>query len=119
MCFLEAFVVPKISEIQNNRLDLVKYEYPHLRDLWLSDVCRSGDSPEIDVLIGADNLWTFQSGNVLRDAVGEPVAVETILGWVLSGPIKETTGGENTTKVHHVRIEDLCCRNLESDVQRM
>ena len=32
--FLEAFVVPTISEIGNSRLDLVKYEYPHLRDLW-------------------------------------------------------------------------------------
>ena len=116
---LEAFVVPKISEIRNGRLDLVKCEYPHLKNLWLSDVCRSGDSLEIDVLIGADNLWTFQSGNVLRGAIGEPVAVETILGWVLSGPIRETPGDENTVEVHHVRTEKLCCRSLEKDVERM
>ena len=36
----------------------------------------------------ADYLWTFQSGKVVKGKVVEPVAVETCLGWVLSGSMK-------------------------------
>ena len=43
---------------------------------------------EIIVLIGADYLWQFQKRCIIRGKVEEPVAVETELGWVLSGPMK-------------------------------
>ena len=33
----------------------------------------------IDVLIGADYLWSFQKGCTIRDKPDEPVAVETKL----------------------------------------
>ena len=39
-------------------------------------------------LIGSDFHWSFQSGEVRRGNPGEPVAVKTSIGWVLSGPIK-------------------------------
>jgi hypothetical protein len=32
---------------------MVKGEYSHLKYLWLSDVCKSNDVLEIDILIGA------------------------------------------------------------------
>ena len=38
----------------------------------------------VDILIGADYYWHFVSGNIKRGNSG-PVAVETILGRVLSG----------------------------------
>ena len=34
---LEAFVVPEISRISNEHVDVVKNDFPHLRDLWFSD----------------------------------------------------------------------------------
>ena len=40
------------------------------------------------MLIGADYLWEFQEGRTIRGEKDEPVAVETRLGWVLSGPMK-------------------------------
>ena len=40
-------------------------------------------------MIGADYLWYFQEGRTIRGQRDEPVAVETSLGWVLSGPMKE------------------------------
>ena len=40
---------------------------------------------EVDVLVGVDYLWLFQNGRVLRGKPNEPVAIETELGWVLSG----------------------------------
>ena len=55
-------------------------DYPHLAKKWLSDVCKSREHLEIDLLIGADYLWSFQTGNVVRGKVNEPVAVQTELG---------------------------------------
>ena len=51
---IEAYVVPDISHISNEHVEVVKNDFPHLRDLWFSDVCQSKDELEIDVLIGAD-----------------------------------------------------------------
>ena len=39
---------------------------------------------QIDVLIGADHYWNFMTGEVKRGSKG-PVAIKTILGWVLNG----------------------------------
>ena len=85
---LEAYVVPNISHISNEHVEVVKNDFPHLRDLWFSDVCQSKDELEIDVLIGADYLWEFQKGTTIRGGPEEPVAVHTELGWVMSGPLK-------------------------------
>ena len=41
----------------------------------------------IDVLIGAGYLWHFQGGDVIKGQPGEPVAIKTVLGYVLSGPV--------------------------------
>ena len=65
-----------------------------MNDLWLSDVCKSNDLLEIDVLIGADNLYAFQSGKVVKSKDDEPVAVDTCLGRVVSGPLKGSSENE-------------------------
>ena len=38
---LEAYVVQEISRISNEHVEVVKNDFPHLRDLWFSDVCQS------------------------------------------------------------------------------
>ena len=56
---------------------------------------------EIDILIGADCLWSFQKDCTIRGGGGgldEPVAVETELGWVMSGPMKSQSSGRNPYK---------------------
>ena len=82
---LEAYVVPVIYNISNEHVEVVKNDFPHLRDLWFSDVSRTKNELEIDLLIELDYLWEFQKGRTVRGEPGEPVAVETELGWVLSG----------------------------------
>ena len=59
--------------------------YPHLQDLLLADEC---DKPkkEVDVLIGSNFYWSFVTGDVVKSSEG-PVAVDSKLGWLLSGPI--------------------------------
>ena len=77
------------SHVQaTSMLRLSKNDFPHLRDLWFSDVCQTKEGLEIDLLIGADYLWEFQRGRTVRGKSKEPVAIETELGCVLSGPLK-------------------------------
>ena len=42
------------------------------------------------VLIRVDYLWHFQRGCTIRGMFHEPVAAETELGWVFSGPLERT-----------------------------
>ena len=70
---LEAFVVPEICSVQNSHVELARREYPHLKNIWFSDVCKSDEQLEIDVLIGSDYLWYFQTGITKRGKLGESV----------------------------------------------
>ena len=75
----------------------------------------------IDVLTGADYLWSFQKGCTIRGNPDEPVAVETELGWVLSGPMKSSGNESEACSVQvnligSARKERL---NLESDVHKL
>ena len=80
--------VPIISKGTRNRCtEKVQSECQHLEVLWFSDISIR-EHLEIDILVGADYLWEFQTGCILRGELAEPVAVETMIGYVLSGPIK-------------------------------
>ena len=96
---LEADVVPEISNICNKCIEVAKNDFPHLRDLWFSDVCQTKEELVIDLLIGSDYLWEFQKGRTIRGEPEEPVAVETELGWVLSGPLKRKSFRQQTGSV--------------------
>ena len=117
---IEAFVVPEISRIQNEHLEAAKRDFPHLKAIWLSDVCRHKEELEIDLLVGADYLWRFQTGRTIRGEPDEPVAVETALGWVLSGPLKgRKIDKEQEVQVNFVTAESLVTDSLERDVHKL
>ena len=118
---MEAYVVPEISTIQNSHVEIAKYEYPHLKGLWFSDVSRGREEMSINVLIGVDYLWSFHKGCIIRGNLDEPVAVETELGLILSGPMKSSGNKSEACSVHvnligSAREEHL---NLESDVYKL
>ena len=114
---IEALVVPEICSIQNAHVELARKKYPHLKGIWFSDVCKEQEELEIDVLIGSDYLWSFQAGSTRRGRAGEPVAVETELGWVLSGLLKMGTDSAGVAQVNFVAQRDI--ESLERDVQRL
>ena len=68
-------------------------------------------------MIGADYLWQFQTGVTIRGKTDDPVAVQTFLGWTLSGPL-EVSSSRETGNVAHVHF---VCRNekLTCDFQRL
>ena len=116
---IEAFVVPRISRVQNEHLELVLENYPHLANIWLSDVCRHKEQLEIYVLIGADYLWSCQTGNFFRGDVSELVAIETQLGWLVSAPLesRQSTEREQAVSVNLVRRDSIIMEKLEEDIQ--
>ena len=60
--------------------------YPRLTGLELADDPGDDQSLRIDILIGSDHYWDLITGRLQRGADG-PIAIETKLGWVLSGPV--------------------------------
>ena len=72
--------------IENQRLDLDKFNFPHLQGLNLADESEEYDPTDIDILIGLDYYWTLMSNKVKRSLYG-PVATYSKLGWILSGPV--------------------------------
>ena len=110
---VEAYVVEKISEISNCNVEIVKSKYKHLADIEFSDVSDE-ISLQVDVLVGANFLWEFQGKQTIRGEKNEPVAVETTLGWVLSGPLNGESLLYNLNNVNVTYVE----ANLESKVEQ-
>ena len=59
---IECIVVEDIAKISNCHAEIAKKKYPHLHNIWFSDVCRSDYALCVDVLIGSDSLWVFHQG---------------------------------------------------------
>ena len=53
----------------------------------------------INILIGADFDWSFMSGKAKQSSLG-PTAVESIPGWVLSGPYETNVRPTSTNFVN-------------------
>ena len=107
---IQALSVPFISSpIQGLSVQWAKQNYKHLANLQLADDCLSDSQADIEILIGSDNIWKFILGEVRQGETGDsPVAVSTVLGWVLSGPAGKVSGhklcGVNFNAIHVLRI---------------
>ena len=73
-------------------------DHPKLCGLPLADRCLRPKG-EIDVLIGSNFYWSIVTGEVVREENGL-VAVNSKLGWLLSGPIDS----QETSVLSHVNV---------------
>ena len=87
-----------------------------MEGLWFSDVNRDKNVLGVDVLIRADYLWCFQKGRTIRGEVDQPVAVETCLGWVLSGPLK---GSRDDTPVSVNFVGHVLNQELQDSARKL
>ena len=82
---LELIVVPTIcSPLSNQTIELTQATHSHLVTLPLSGNTGGNSELEANVLIGGSYYWSFFTGKIVRGETG-PVAIVTLLGWVLSG----------------------------------
>jgi hypothetical protein len=88
----------------------------HLLDLELVDSALPTDTLEIDVLIGSDSYWDLVTGKIVKGENG-PTAIQTRVGWVLSGPAGRQEIAVNLTfnSVHTLKVES--CPNSTLDEQ--
>jgi hypothetical protein len=103
---VDLFVVPHICEtLTRLHIDKCWKPFAHLAGLELADDPEE-ETLGIDILIGSDLYWEFVTGENRRGESG-PIAINTTLGWVLSGPAslaKDTTASLIT--VHTLCVED-------------
>ena len=89
---------------------------PHICDAIYSQVLeditnddgRCGVTATVELLVGSDFYWPLVSGHVQRGDTG-PVALETKIGWALSGPVERQQTEESVTslmKTHTLFIDN-------------
>ena len=59
---------------------------------------------EVYLLVGSDHYWELTTGRVSRGEDG-PMAVETKLGWVLSGPVLAAEQSMSLITTHTLRVD--------------
>ena len=72
---------------------------------------------QIDVLIGADQYWDFMTGEVKRGSKG-PVAIKTILGWVLNGTFQLQSSSQTSVNLcdsHVLKISAMEQKSICND----
>ena len=111
---IEAYGVPSIAQIRKEHVEIEKCQFPYLQGLWFSDVNREMDVLEIDLVI-----WCFHKDRTIRGEAREHVAIETNLGWVLSGPLR---GSDDESQVSVNLISHELSRNdgeLEDSIRKL
>jgi len=84
--------------IRNQAVDIAKKQFDNLQ------FADSGGDTEIDLLVGCDYYWQIMTGKVQFGTDDGVVAMETKIGWVLSGPCKVNTTTANHVTTHAMRV---------------
>lgn len=123
--YLSAFVVPLICDALNSQpIAQATPAHDHLRGLKLADYSTGVDDVMVDILVGSDQYWHLVSGKVIRRENG-PTAIQTKLGWVLSGPMHGSTQDDKqrsslvTTHVLKTAVKplDITNENLDGNLR--
>ena len=102
--YVSALVSEICTPISGQFIDFTQHSYPHLQNLDLADSNPSGKGLDIDILIGSDFYWSFMSGKIVKPDNGcGPVALDSVLGYVLSGN-SSAPQGFNSTNINFGEI---------------
>ena len=94
---VKVLCVPNIcSKIKGQNLSCVIKNHDFIRKLQLADTSFNGET-NVDILIGADLYWQFVTGETKRSEKCNLVAINSIFGWVVSGPNECINGNHNST----------------------
>ena len=105
--YVEALCVPYIcAQLKSPSFDFVRNRYQYLCDVELADP--PSDNHKIEILIGLDYYFSLITGRTIRSFPGTPVAVESVLGWIVCGPVS-TQASENQSVMANV----VCVENFE------
>ena len=120
--YVTAYVEPVIcSPVSNQEIQSAIECHSYLQGLQLA--CGTVNTTvSVDLLIGADHYWSFFTGGIIRGDPSGPVALETKLGWVLSGPAAVPALTEsctvNLSATHVLKIESADISHVQDDLQK-
>ena len=100
---LQAFVTDICHPFKNQNTKFAKKSFSHIRNLTLADE-NCLQSSDIDILIGSDYYWHFTKNKIIAD---ESVALETKLGYVLSGKLDIGSNGG-----HQINLNESLATNV-------
>ena len=84
-------IVPEPVDIV---ISVITSRYVHLQGLELADSDHE-DQTAIDILLGSDYYWAVVTGQTIVGEQG-PVALDSKLGWLLSGPLDKSDRSVST-----------------------
>ena len=115
---VELYVVPKIcSPLSEQTIELAQVTHEHLINLKMADFNNGSSDLKIDVLIGGNFYWKFMTGEVKSGNSG-PVAMGTVLGWVLSGAFEEGRNSASTNFVQSHVLKITCESPVTLEIDR-
>ncbi|XP_057297885.1 uncharacterized protein LOC130628870 [Hydractinia symbiolongicarpus] len=103
---IEAIAVPNIcAPLSNQNAKYYADNYEHLKRLKLADFSNGETRLNVHVLIGLDHYYSFVTGEVVRDPRGGPIAINSKLGWILSGGEQSKANESSCMEVHACRVD--------------
>ncbi|XP_011858859.1 PREDICTED: uncharacterized protein LOC105556383 [Vollenhovia emeryi] len=100
-----ALILRSLTQYSPNRLD-IQTQWPHLTGLTLADPDPAG-SDSIEIIIGADLFGSLILDGLRKGAANEPIAQNTVLGWIISGPTAHPRPlSQPSIGVHHSSVTD-------------
>ena len=109
-CFCTSLIC---AGLLNQNILLVSSSYPHLKNLSLADTSKDKNK-EIDILIGADYYYRFIYGKQ-----NEPIALESVFGWILTGYYKCLSSSSNFISPHLLRFNTEVCDVINGSNQNI
>ena len=86
----------------------------YLAGLDLADSSSLEDNLDIGILIGADQYWKLVTGKIRQEGTG-PTAIETKLGWLLSGPVPGVSHGGTSVNFASTQVLKVECSDFDLD----
>ena len=99
---LSVLIVPKIAAPLQTVSHLQLHRLPYLQGLALACPIIADKPFEISLLIGVDHYWKFVGDQITRG--DGPTAVESKLGYLLSGPLHLSNHSQEITNTFHVSV---------------
>ena len=106
------------NSIVNQNIMSVSSSYSHLQNLLLADPSNSKNRT-IDILIRAEHYYRFIYKNVIRGKTNERIAVESLLGWVLTSQCDKISATNNFNATHMLRVNSEICKYSNDDYKTM
>ena len=116
---LSLCVVPTICEpLVGQPISACVAQNPSFKELNLADNADGASSLHIDLLIGSDYYWDLVTGSICRGN-GGLAAIQTKLGWVLSGPVPGQNLGKRSANLttHVLRADARVSDTMSLDAQ--